>query len=97
MRSMNSSLLISHISSEPGVVWIMALPTRPSAQPDTDILAGAAKAALGVTFEVRQHQQGIIAGQMSAHGHLGKPLAAVYRQHYDAVLVQNVHRAKVQR
>ena len=31
---------------------------------------------------------------MSAHGHLGKPLAAVYRQHYDAVLIQNVHRAE---
>ena len=33
MRSMNSSLAMSHWSSEPGVVWISALPMRPSAQP----------------------------------------------------------------
>ena len=31
---------------------------------------------------------------MSTHGHLGKPFAAVYGQHHDAVLVQNVHGAE---
>ena len=33
MRSINSSSEMSHISLEPGVVWIIALPMRPSAQP----------------------------------------------------------------
>ena len=33
MRSMNSSFPMLHMLAEPGMVWIMALPTRPSAQP----------------------------------------------------------------
>lgn len=33
IRSMSSSSAISHMLEEPGVVWICALPRRPSAHP----------------------------------------------------------------
>ena len=61
---------------------------------DADVFAGAAETALGVALEVGQHQQGIVAEQALAHGHLGKPFAAGHGQHGDAVLVQDIHRAE---
>ena len=58
---------------------------------DTDVLVGAAEAALYMSLEMGQGQHGIIVQHALADRHLFEPLAAFHRKHGRAFRVGNVH------
>ena len=61
---------------------------------DTDVLVGAAEAALYMSLEMGQGQHGIIVQHALADGHLFEPLAAFHREHGRAFRVGNVYGGK---
>ena len=82
------------MSSEPGVVWIMALPMRPSAQPMPIFLAEPPKPPLECPFKVGQDKEGVIIDDGFSHGHLGEPFAAGHGEVDRSVFVHDIHRAE---
>ena len=61
---------------------------------DADVFIRAAKAALGVAFEVGEDKHRIVVEDVFSHLHLGEPLAALDRQRRSSVRVHDVHRTE---
>ena len=61
---------------------------------DGQVFVGAAEAAHSVSLKVGKGYQGIISGDVAAHGHFLEIFSAFHRQHYSAFFVQNIYRGE---
>ena len=61
---------------------------------DSQVLVRAAEAAHSVSLKVGKGHQGIISGDVAAHGHFLEIFSAFHRQHYSAFFVQNIYRGE---
>ena len=61
---------------------------------DTDVLVGAAKAALRMTFEMGENHKRIIVQQIFSDAHVLEPLAAMNRQVRRSVRIHDIHRTE---